>query len=155
MNSRKRLAAPQGSRGGFQGSAVLGFPEHSPTVQRAGKGQAGRGGGKRGKKALGTQKGTNLPKPLICAEAKPSECPKPTENQRLVPLEGPSQRWEPPAHRWDSPGEGKATPAAAIPLFLHVFHLSAFFPLFLAMQGVELRFPGSVTMPEGGKFQQL
>lgn len=151
VNSRRRLAPPRGP-GTSRVSAEFGVLELGPTVQR--EAQPGVRGGK-GEKALGTQKGTKLPKPLICAEATPSECPKPRKIQRLVPLEGPSQCWEPPAPSWDSPAGGKATPAAAIPLFLCVFHLFAFFPLFLAVQGVELRCPGSVTMPEGGKFQQL
>lgn len=50
MNSRRRLAPPLGTRGDsglVQSSGVL---EHSPTVQRAGKGQPGAGGEKRGKK---------------------------------------------------------------------------------------------------------
>lgn len=66
----------------------------------------------------------------------------------------------PRGFHWDSPGEGKShlshwPSSGDIPLFLGVFHLFAFFPLFLLVQGVELRCPWSVTMPEGEKFQQL
>lgn len=146
MNSRRRLAPPRGQR------RVLGVLELSPTVQRAGR--AAWAAREKGGKASGTQKGTKLPKPLICAGAKPSECPKPTKNQRLVPLEGPSPRWEPPAQSWDSPAEGKAAPAAAIPLFLCFPPFCLFFPLFDGAE-VELRCPGSVTTPEGAKLQQL
>lgn len=136
MNSRRRLAPPLGTRGDSGLVQSSGGPGAQPHSAKGWQGSAwGRRGKKGEKKALGTQKGTNLPKPLICAEAKPSECPKPTKNQCLVPLEGPSQRWEAPAQSWDSPGEGKATraraPAAGTPLFLCVFHLLAFFfPLF-------------------------
>lgn len=54
----------------------------------------------------------------------------------------------PRGFHWDFPGEGKSHLShqplrADIPLFLSVFHLFAFSPLFLLVQGVELRCPQS------------
>lgn len=95
-------------------------------------------------KALGTQKGTNLPKPLICAEAKPSERPKPTKNQRFCTSGRAFPRLGitcPEGSTGIPQVKAKAT-RADIPLFLAVFHFLPFFPLFLTAQGVELRCPG-------------
>lgn len=157
MNSRKRLAPPQGSQedsraGQFWGSV------HSPTVPRAGEGSGWARRGKKGKKGIGNSERHKPPKRLICAEAKPSQCPNhpkinvwylwkgpPSAGNHLPTGGTPQVKAKPP-----EPGP----PAAATPLFL-CFPSFCLFSLFLAVQGVELRCPGSVTMPEGGKFQQL